>query len=223
MLRPTFFLLPACLVLATSHSAEPGRGLSVNSPFAPPGTPASGATGPTQENLEFAGVTTIGRQTQLVFQDKVSKKSLWLAKGESRGGITLVNYDAQREQAVLRIDGAEKVLTLRKARNPASPGHVVAPVATGFELPATPPVAGVPAADPNPPPSAAVLPPAPAAPADPKARQESEARMLVSDLLEIGMAQRRAYEEAQRKAAEGNAGTPPAPAPAEPPAPPRAP
>jgi hypothetical protein len=32
--------------------------------------------------------------------------------------------------------------------------------------------------------------------------------MLVSDLLEIGMAQRRAYEEAQRKAAEGGAQNP---------------
>ena len=32
-------------------------------------------------------------------------------------------------------------------------------------------------------------------------KQEREARMLVSDLLEIGMQQRKAYEEAARKAA----------------------
>jgi hypothetical protein len=32
------------------------------------------------------------------------------------------------------------------------------------------------------------------------AKQEREARMLVSDLLEIGMQQRKAYEEAQKKA-----------------------
>ena len=32
-------------------------------------------------------------------------------------------------------------------------------------------------------------------------KQERDARMLVSDLLEIGMAQRKAYEEAQKKAA----------------------
>jgi len=223
MPRLILLLLTTLLLLASAHGAEKGRGLSVDSPFAPPGTAATGTPAASQENLEFAGVTTIGRQTQLLFQDKVSKKSLWLAKGDSRGGVTLVNYDSQREQAVLRVNGAEKVLTLRKARAPAGPGHVVTPVATGFELPATPPVAGVPAADPNPPPSAAVLPPAPAAPADPKVRQESEARMLVSDLLEIGMAQRRAYEEAQRRATDGNAGTPPAPAPAEPPAPPRQP
>ena len=47
------------------------------------------------------------------------------------------------------------------------------------------------------------------------ARQEEEARMLVSDLLEIGMAQRKAYEEAQKKAASG-----PPDQPAPPPTPP---
>jgi len=31
------------------------------------------------------------------------------------------------------------------------------------------------------------------------AQQETEARMLVSDLLEIGIQQRKAYEEAQKK------------------------
>jgi hypothetical protein len=33
--------------------------------------------------------------------------------------------------------------------------------------------------------------------------------MLVSDLLEIGMAQRKAYEDAQRRAASGENPTPP--------------
>ena len=43
------------------------------------------------------------------------------------------------------------------------------------------------------------------------ARQEEEARMLVSDLLEIGMAQRKAYEEAQKKAAESDKPATPVP------------
>jgi hypothetical protein len=60
-------------------------------------------------------------------------------------------------------------------------------------------------------PAASNAPAAPPTPAEIQTRQETEARMLVSDLLEIGMAQRRAYEEAQRKASEGtpqNAGLP---------------
>ena len=40
----------------------------------------------------------------------------------------------------------------------------------------------------------------------------TEARMLVSDLLEIGMVQRKAYEEAQRRAAAGGDGDTPTPA-----------
>ena len=47
--------------------------------------------------------------------------------------------------------------------------------------------------------------PPPPEPSDPKARelarQEREARMMVSDLMEIGMQQRKAYAEAKRKAA----------------------
>jgi hypothetical protein len=52
--------------------------------------------------------------------------------------------------------------------------------------------------------SAATVPIAPVVPLPPPstpAEAEREARMLVSDLLEIGMQQRKAYEEAQRKAA----------------------
>ena len=40
------------------------------------------------------------------------------------------------------------------------------------------------------------------------AREQLEARMLVSDLLEIGIQQRKAYQEAKQKAA---AATPPSP------------
>ena len=39
-------------------------------------------------------------------------------------------------------------------------------------------------------------------------KQETEARNLVSDLLEIGMAQRRAYEEAQRRNSGANSAEP---------------
>ena len=59
----------------------------------------------------------------------------------------------------------------------------------------------------------------PEAPATPEVqqKQETEARMLVSDLLEIGMAQRKAYEDAQRRAATGENAPPAAAAGAPPP------
>jgi hypothetical protein len=70
--------------------------------------------------------------------------------------------------------------------------------------------------------AAPVAAPKPEGPATPPsiAKQEEDARMLVSDLLEIGMAQRKEYEEKQKRAASGeqNAAStpPPAPAPAQP-------
>jgi hypothetical protein len=51
--------------------------------------------------------------------------------------------------------------------------------------------------------------PAPTTPAQEAIiKQETEARNLVSDLLEIGMAQRRAYEEAQRRNSGANPADP---------------
>jgi hypothetical protein len=219
------------LLAASTVGAEKPKGLSTASPFAPAGG-AVAAGAPANENIEFAGVTTMGSRTDLIFYDKTAKKSHWLAKGETKSGITLLNYDPEREQAVVKVNGAEKVLTLRKGKGTAvAPVPAIAPMPAGFNVP-TPAVAPVPGLDatgagaitmagtaataapaqPAPQPV-----PAPSGPMTPEvqARQETEARMLVSDLLEIGMAQRRAYEEAQRKASENS---PTGPAPTVPPA-----
>lgn len=219
------------LLAAALVGAEKPKGLSTASPFTPAGGPVT-AGAPANENIEFAGVTTMGSRTDLIFHDKTAKKSHWLAKGETKAGITLLNYDPQREQAVVKVNGVEKVLTLRKGKGAsAAPGPAIATQPAGFNVPspavapvASPDVAGAGAitmagtsaaavpAQPAPTPM-----PAPSGPMTPEiqARQETEARMLVSDLLEIGMAQRRAYEEAQRKSSESAPG---GPTPSEPPA-----
>lgn len=209
------FLLPLAVATAMGAVAEKPKGLSVDSPFTPAGTPAAAGVTASSETIEFAGVTTIGKETSLVFFDKLAKKSNWLKKGETKAGITLVNYDADQEKAVVRLNGTEKVLPLRKGKGATGPGHVVAPVQTGFNTPAPEPVVAnaAPATTPPPVTPAPVVPSGPPTP-ETQAKQETEARMLVSDLLEIGMAQRRAYEEAQRKAAE--AGGTPAPTPVAP-------
>jgi len=134
----------------------------------------------------------------------------------------------------VKVNGVQKTLALRQGAKPTPASHTVPPTPTGFNLappaplptmtvapaPVTPAVAPLP--DPvSLTPAPAAAPPA-ATPNTPEAvaKAETEARMLVSDLLEIGMAQRKAYEEAQRKAAEGNANPPaPAPEPAEAPKP----
>jgi hypothetical protein len=208
---------------AFASAAENTSALPKESPFKGPATAAA----PTQaaETIEFAGVSAVGKRTDLIIYDKAAKKSHWIGVGETKDGISVVNYDARREQAVVKINGAQKVLPLRKGTGPVNTPAGVTPVATGFNVPPQSLPANAVAVNVQPAPApAAPAPSAPAtnapapAPGTPEAqvKQETEARMLVSDLLEIGMAQRKAYEEAQRKAAEGNTAQP-APA-ANPPA-----
>jgi hypothetical protein len=138
----------------------------------------------------------------------------------------VLTYDSRRDQVVVRSGGVEKLLTLRRstgaANGPAySPPPALVAAPAGFTPPSANPIGnagGAPVAGANP---AIATPADPAKPAAPLtiARQEEEARMLVSDLLEIGMAQRKAYEEAQKKATEAAASAQPVAAPNSPPTP----
>jgi hypothetical protein len=205
-------LPPLALVFAVGLRAQ--NALPSTNPFAGP----AGVATPDapQETIEFAGVSTFGKKVDLIFQDRATKKTTWVPLGGKADGIEVVNYDEKKEQVVARINGTQKTLTLRKstAASAGAPAPV-APMPVGFNVPpAAQPVTvaaapapaatgGVAAAPAAPAPTDAAAPAAPAAPLTETQKQEQEARMLVSDLLEIGMAQRKAYEEAQRKAQEG--------------------
>lgn len=203
------FVLLSTLTLGaavTSFAQTP----AISNPFSAPAASTVAAT--TSEGIEFAGMTEIGKDVHFVFVDKAAKKTRWVKEGDTVEGISIIRYDSRVEQVTIRYNGTEKTLSMRKAASmPRTPGHVVAPLqpAAGFAtppplplpMPATPPTA--PIADNSVQAGAPVALPAPATPQTPQAKAETEARMLVSDLLEIGMAQRKAYEEAQRKAASG--------------------
>ncbi len=173
-----------------------------DSPFGQAGATATSTSGP--DSLEFSGVSTVGKRTMINLYDKQEKRSFWVEAGQTSGGVTVVKYDGDHDQVTVRRNGAEKILPLRP------PSAVVN--GTAAAIPAAPaPAAITPAASTS---TASLS----------QARQEEEARMLVSDLLEIGMAQRKAYEEAQKRAASGQsaqaqpsqATAQPAPAPAQP-------
>ena len=203
---------------AATAMAQPT--LPKDSPFLPPA--AAGTAAAPGENLEFAGVSTIGQRIDLVIHDKAAKRSRWIALGETVAGITALKYDARLEQAVVRANGIEKVLRLRKGTGPANSPAAVIPPFVPTALPAVNSASGQPATAW---PAATATAPLPAPPPPPAtseiiAKQEVEARMLGSDLLEIGMAQRKAYEDAQRQnvtdpsgADFAPAGQPAAPAP----------
>lgn len=171
-------------------------------PFGQAGTGASNAT--QGDPLEFAGVSTIGSKIMINLYDQQAKHGFWVQEGKSSEGVTVVKYDAAHDQVTVRRNGAEKTLPLR-APGPVVNGPASAPPIAPSAAPAAPvgPVAPAPAST-----TAPATPPNDPAANTPqaRARQEEEARMLVSDLLEIGIAQRKAYEDAQRRAAAGQSG-----------------
>jgi hypothetical protein len=207
--------------------------LPKSSPFMSANAPAA-ANAP-GETIEFAAVRTIGKRTEVDLYDTQGKKNHWIPLGGTADGMTVVNYDVRRDQVTATIGGVNKLLTLRRTRGTAAGNAAVTTqAAMSFATPDTTfvqkmpppapevtatPAAAAPAADAN----ATTAAPAttPVQPAVPLtiARQEEEARMLVSDLLEIGMAQRKAYEEKQKKAADPNAAATPETPPAATPAP----
>jgi hypothetical protein len=156
-----------------------------DSPLGQAGTPA--VAGHKLENLEFAGVTTVGKKTTITLYDKQQKTNFWIEAGKTTGDITVVKYDNDHDQVTIRSNGMEKTLPLRP------PSAVVNGAVAAVPVPTPALSAGAPTGAATPTSTTTLS----------QARQEEEARMLVSDLLEIGMAQRHAYEEAQRKAASG--------------------
>lgn len=188
--RTVFIALAAALLVSSGRAGDAPK----DSPFAQAGNASTAAAA--NDPLEFAGVSMVGKRTSINLYEKQTKRSFWVDVGATSSGVTVVKYDTVHDQVTIRRDGVEKTLPLR------APSAVV----NGPATPLPPPVPITPA------PALAAPAPTPATPTPTgsmsQARQEEEARMLVSDLLEIGIAQRHAYEEAQRKAAAGQTGQP---------------
>ena len=219
----------SALALGLADRAVAQNSLAKESPFMPaPG--AGAAVAAPNETLEFAGVVTVADKTRISLFDKALKKSRTIEVKETVDGITVLSYDSLREQVVIKIGGEQKLLTLRKstsggnassplmnAPNPAMNFNVPPPPAVNFvqKIQPPPPASAAPAVEAPVAAAPAVVPAKPEGPVTPPSieKQEEEARMLVSDLLEIGMAQRKAYEEAQKKAAAEQNGQAPAPKP----------
>ncbi len=216
------------LALGLAGRSAAQTSLASDSPFKPAGTAAAPAATP-NDTVEFSGVM-VGDKTLVIIYDKVAKKGRVIPVGGTVDGIEVIGYDPRREQVSVKVGGEQKLLTLRKSTAVAgttAPAQTAANNAMNFNVPTPPSAVVAQKIEAVPPPTleaagVAITPapvaPTPAKPEEPAkpvsiARQEEEARMLVSDLLEIGMAQRKAYEEKQRAAAtaeQAGASTPPA-------------
>jgi hypothetical protein len=174
------------LTLFASASAHGQTALPKDSPFMPaPGTLAAAA--PANETLELTGYSGTGKTTVVCVTDMQAKRSYWIPIGSTTEGIKVLSFNAAQDQTTITVGGLQKTLRMRHAvvtaADNANPGAAAASFAAAPA--ATPVTQGVP--QPPPAPGSVI-------------QQETEARMLVSDLLEIGIQQRKAYEEAQKKA-----------------------
>ena len=182
-------LLVSALAALGGTAAAFGQGTLVgNSPFMPSGSAASAGAGPA-EAFELAGSSVQGSNVSVCIFERQAKHSQWIPVGGIADGIHVIGFDALHDKVVVGIGGTIKELSMRKA--------------TVASMGATPvPRAAPPMGDPVPAPAqVSSSAPAPAGPVASPAQQQREARMLVSDLLEIGVQQRRAYQDAKQKAA----------------------
>jgi hypothetical protein len=176
--HPSLRLPLVASLLALSGSGAAAQILK-DSPFLPPAGATTAA--PVQETLQLSGVIASGKSILVNITETKTKLSLWIPVGQTTDGVEVLSYDDATDTVAIRVKSEVKKLKLRSATIVDGPNTVAAP--------ASPSIAGT------------VEP----APLLTQAEQEREARMLVSDLLEIGLQQRKAYEEAQRKAAASKA------------------
>jgi hypothetical protein len=180
--------LPALAALSGVGTLLGGSTLVADSPFAPAGAVATAGNAPA-EAYELAGSTVQGSAVTVCIFERQKKHSEWIPVGGDIDGIHVISFDNAHDTAVVTISGARKELSMRKSviasTNP-SPGSRLPQVASSAPAEPLVPIASAPAQ----PPTVAV-------------QDQKEARMLVSDLLEIGVQQRKAYQDAKLKAAQG--------------------
>ncbi len=189
--RPIRLILFALATELLLRAADTGS--MRESPFLPSGSTAAAPV--ESATLQLAGISVIEPQIYVLLVDTTNaakSRSRWIAVGSKDDDLEVLSCDVDQDVAVVRVGLEVKTLTLRKSAGAKSGPLPVFPAPT----PPSPLVGPVGGALPQ------------VAPLVTREEKEREARMLVSDLLEIGMRQRKAYEEAQRKAAEDAAKRP---------------
>lgn len=197
--------------------------LSFDSPFT--AAPNTATSVEADQELQLTGIANIAGKSCVCIKE-ATKKGRWIEVGTSEAGIEVLSCDLEKSQAEVRTKGTNRLLVLKKpslkngvptplshtARNPQRGPQDLASRGLVEQQPPLPPPPLLPASSDDAPadigPAGGKLPPI--VPLTSKEEEEREARMLVSDLMEIGMRQRKAYEEQKRleKAKKGKATKP---------------
>lgn len=165
-----------CALLAlAAMTAGSAADLKEDSPFLPPGSgevaPQPPAQpAPTLANLEFSGVMSFGQGTLISVHNLQTDKGVWIPLGGEEEGIRVLNYDSEAQEVTISSLGVTTVLKLREVDFKG--GSWIKPLPTLEQEYGR---------------------------ALTVKEQETEARMLVSDLLEIGMKERERQRQIRNK------------------------
>ncbi|MBS0663738.1 MAG: hypothetical protein JSR48_10780 [Verrucomicrobia bacterium] len=181
-MTPIALALRLVLLAATAAgTAALAQSLPDSSPFLPPA--AGAAMAGAGARYQLGGIITSGKDVMVSITRVDDKRSFWVPVGGTVNEVTVLTCNADRDEATIRANNQTMTLRLRQ---PTIAGGTAAMASAGARPNEASPV---------------ISPPLPPPVGGPEV-QEREARMLVTDLLDIGQQHRKAYEEAQRKAAE---------------------
>jgi len=187
------------LLIAASSVLAPIAVGAGASPFVPPSkAPAAPApaSDPVLDAIELSGISIIGDEQRFNLVDTRTKKSFWVELHATENGLTVESYNPEDDSVVVRHGDRRRRVELRRSVIVASGGAPRPAPLPGEDLPGVPPPVEIPPhiqgvdeiKDPKTP--------------EEIKQAEFEARMLVSDLLQISMrerARRKALREQQAK------------------------
>jgi len=204
----TYFWSACVAVVSLSTAGAAANGAEADSLFDRP-APAAAAQAPAGDAelgaLQLSGISSLGGTSMFNFVDPRSNKSFWVPLNGSTNGFSVTAFDEKTVTVTVARNGQVRSMQLRQAQIAAMP--------TTTAVTASPTPVSVPARPPGSPPMTVVRTADGGEIANPKtpqeiAQAEMEARMMVSDLLEISMQERarqKALREAQQKAGQGAA------------------
>jgi len=192
---------------ATFACAAGVDSLRERSPFVPPSAPQQ-TDANALSTVELTGILSVGGKPQFSVRDTSTGRSFWLGLGETQEGLTARSYDAAASSVVIEGRGARRNIVIREARvttaPPPPPVVAAQPPPQNTSNPAVVAGGAQPAVQPMTP---AQKKQAQAQVRDAKGRTneeaERDARLLVSDLMDLSVQERRRYEENQRRLARG--------------------
>lgn len=144
--------------------------------------------------IQLSGISTLGGQSMFNFVDTRTNRSFWVPLKGTVNGFTVLSYEPGSDTVVVDRGGMQRSVRLRQAKIVSMAAPVTQAPAPVVEPPMRPP-SGMPATVVRTPDGGEI-----ANPKTPQeiAQAETEARMMVSDLLEISM-QERARQKALRE------------------------